>query len=239
MSFPVIMTHPIFSLTLPDSQKKIEFRPFLEKERKLLLMSLESKVESDIERTVKELIRSCCLTPDINVDKMAIIDIEYFFLHLRARSIGEILDLTFECNNITEKGRCGASFQLNVDINDIKVENLNQKDKKIQLTPTIGVKMNYPHLMTTEKGIDDVEFLYDVVVACIDYVYDGENIYLAKDYKPEDLYFFVTNLTTDQFKKLESFITNPPTLKKQIPHKCNKCGFEHKITLEGLQSFFG
>src|ERR1700757_455115 len=152
MSFPVIMSHPIFSITLPTSQKKIEFRPFLEKERKILLMALEADVQDDIEKMVKQLIRTCCLTPDIDVDKMPIIDIEYFFLHLRARSIGEILDLTFSCNNLTENGRCGYTFELKVDVNDIKVERLNPVDKKIQITPTVGVMMNYPHLIATDKS---------------------------------------------------------------------------------------
>lgn len=238
MSFPVIMTHPTFSITLPASQKKIDFRPFLEKERKILLMALEADVQEDIEKMIKQLIKTCCLTPDLNVDKMPIIDIEYFFLHLRARSIGEILDLTFSCNNLTEKGRCGHSFELKVDVNDIKVEKLNPEDKKIQLTSNVGVMMNYPHLFATDKGIEDAEFLYDMAVACIEYVFDGENIYFAKDYKPEDLYFFVTNLTVDQFKKIQDFFSNTPILSKKMEHTCQKCGFHHEITMEGLQSFF-
>jgi hypothetical protein len=239
MSFPVIMTHPTFTLTLPASQKKIEFRPFLEKERKILLMALESNVVEDMEKTTKQLIKTCCLTQDIDVDKMPIIDIEYFFLHLRARSIGEILDLSFSCNNITEKGRCGHSFELKVDVNDIKVEGLDPSNKKIQLTPNVGVMMNYPHLIATDKNTDDIEFMYDMAIACIEYVYDSDNVYFAKDYKPEDLYFFVTNLTVDQFKKIQDFINNSPVLRKQIKYKCQKCGFDHEINLEGLQSFFG
>lgn len=238
MTFPITMDHPKFTLILPTSKKNIEFRPFLEKERKILLMTLESGNDKDIQATVLTLVKACCLTTDVDVYKLSIIDLEYFFLHLRAKSIGELLNLNFVCENVTPQGRCGHTLNLQVNINDITVANLNPENKKIPLTGKIGVMMNYPNLIETDKSITDIEFLYDMVVSCIEYVYEDENIYYAREYKKEDLYFFVTNLTLDQFKKLEHFIINAPVLRKSLNHNCKKCGFIHTITLEGLQSFF-
>lgn len=237
MTFPVIMKHPTFSLTLPASKLQVEYRPFLEMERKILLMALESDIEKDVFNTVKQLIKSCCLT-DIDVEKMALIDIEYFFLQLRAKSVGEVLNLVFVCKNVVDKTSCEHELNISVNVNDIKVENLDPNDLKIELTPEIGVMMNYPGLISSDKSLDDIEFLYDIAVSCIEYVYSGENSYFAKDYKKEDLYFFITNLTSLQFNKIQKFISNAPVLRKKMNHRCEKCGYIHNVTMEGLQSFF-
>jgi hypothetical protein len=237
MSIPIQNTPPTYPLTIPSSKKKIRYRPFLEIEKKALLMALESKDSHDILEAIKRVITNCC--ENIDLDKLALFDIEYIFLHLRAKSIGEIVKLNYRCNNIVDDKPCGRVMHPEIDITTAIVEGLKD-DTKIKLTPKIGVKMKYPTLDLLENltNVSQIDYVYELIMASIDFIWDGDNIYYAKDYPHEDLMDFLMSLLHDQFKKLEEFVSEIPTVKKTFDVKCTKCGFDHQLTIEGYQRFF-
>lgn len=239
MTFPVTIEQPLFDLILPSSKQKIKFRPFLEKERKILLMALESGTNESIQNAVKQIIGNCIVSKNIDVDKIPLIDLEWFFLQLRAKSKGEVLELTFRCENIVDEKKCNNVQEIQLNLDDIKIENLkSQKEMNISLSDKIVVKMHYPCMISNDEELSDIEYMYDTVVSCIETVFSGEEVYHSKDYSKEDLYFFVTNLNPEQFKKLQEFVNETPSLKTNLKYECNKCGFKHNFQLEGMESFF-
>lgn len=231
------MEQPTYTLILPSNNKKITYRPFIEKERKILLMALETKDKNEYLEAIKKIIITCC--DSLNPDILPLFDIEYIFLQLRAKSIGEIIKLNFRCDNIINGQHCGKIMHPEIDITNIQVEGM-MSNTKITLTPTIGVKMQYPSLnaVNSEYETTSREYFYDVLSKSIEFIWEGNNIYYSKDYPPEDILDFLTKLTPEQFKKLEDFISQIPILRKEFTHNCEKCKFEHHITLEGYQSFF-
>lgn len=239
MSLPKINA-PIYETELPISKKKIKFRPFTVKEQKILLMAIENDESAFSENNIRQLITNCCIS-DINVEKLPIIDIEFLFIQLRARSVGEIIETKYRCENETEEGYCGNIMPVKYDLLEVNVTDPDISDQ-IQLTPTIGVKMTYPGYSAIEsikKSKDLSELTLDFIISCMEYIFDKKEVYQIEDYKKEELYEFLESLTIDQFKKIEEYFTRMPKLQKKLDVKCSKCGFEHKITVEGLENFFG
>jgi hypothetical protein len=240
MSLPKINA-PVYQVELPISKKKIKFRPFTVKEQKILLMAVENDESVFTVDNIKQLITNCCLS-DIDVDKLSIIDVEFFFVNLRARSVGEIIETNYRCDNELDDGTyCHNRMKVEYNLLDINVNDPEIVDQ-IQLTPTIGVKMNYPgysviEKLKTSKGLSELTF--DFIISCMEFIYDKNDVYQISDYKKEELYEFLESLTLDQFKKIEDYFTRIPKLQKKLDIKCDKCGFEHKITIEGLENFFG
>ena len=234
---PINMQLPTYELTLPSNGKKISYRPFVEYERKLLLMAVETKEKKEYLIAIKKIIESCC--ENVNPENLAIFDLEYIFIHLRAKSIGEIVKLNFRCDNVVEGKSCGKIMNPEVDLTKVEVEGV-RKDLKIKLTPTFGVKMKYPSIeaINISYDITSRNYLYEIILNSIDFIWENENIYYTKDYDKSDILDFIMKLTHDQFTKLEEFIGEMPILRKVLIHKCPKCSFEHTITLEGYQSFF-
>ncbi len=249
MPLPVI-NHPTYNLTLPISKIELTYRPFVEKERKILLMTLESEDSMDIMNTIIQILTNCVVksNKELVIENLTTIDVEYFFLHLRAKSIGEIVILNFRCDNeLTDiagwpNGPCGNIMQPDVDITTVTVTDVPKTDV-IKLTPTIGVKMKYPNFKNLEQyaTVDDNvmdDNIHELLANSIDYVVEDETIYYAKDFTKDDMRDFLMNLTTEQFHKIETFIETLPSLVKKINHTCKKCGFNHEITISGYQSFF-
>lgn len=232
---------PIYEVELPISKKKVKFRPFTVKEQKILLMAVENDDSVFSQDNIKQLITNCSVS-EINVEKLSIIDIEYFFIHLRARSVGEEIETKYRCEQELEDGStCGNIMKVNYDLLSIKLEETEYKDL-IQLTPKIGVKLNYPSYSVVDKIKNSQtlsELTFDFVISCMEYIYDQDTVYQTEDYKKEELYEFLESLTIDQFKKIEDYFTRMPKLRKKVDVKCSKCGFEHNIVIEGLENFFG
>lgn len=235
---------PIFTIDLPLTKTKLRYRPFLVKEEKLLLIAVESDDEKTIMDTIKQIINNCCLD-DVDTETLPITDLEYFFLHLRARSIGEIVDLQYKCNNKVkddagEEVECGNNVKLKVNVLEIEPTFNDKHTNKIELTDKLGIVMKYPNFATIDKVKfnNDVEQILGIIMNCVDYIYDEESIYYRKDISDEELTEFIENLTQKQFAKVQEFFETVPSIKKQLDFKCNKCGYQEKILIEGIQNFF-
>ena len=233
---------PTYEIELPVSKKKVKYRPFLVKEQKNLLMALESNEATTIQQNVYDILNNCTLTEDINIDKLPIIDVEYYFINLRAKSVGEIIESKYKCNNEVNEKTCGNLMEAKIDLTNIQpyFEN-NPVDPEIQLTDSIFIKMKYPEFSVVKSSIDmeDItEVTFNMISESIEYVYDGDQFYYATEAEPGEMLDFVESLNQQQFQKVENFFNNLPKLKETIEMTCGKCGFHHKIDVEGLENFF-
>ena len=240
MALPKIDT-PIYELDLPLSNKHIRFRPFLVKEQKNLMMAMESDDKDTIEKNIKQVLHNCTLSEDVDIEKLPVLDVEYYFLNLRARSVGEIVENKYRCENEVNGEVCNNAMEVNVNLLDIKVDRGNQPDV-IQLTNDISIKLKYPEFSILERAnkfenVTDVAF--DMIMESIVYIYDGQQYYYANETEPSELMGFVESLNQQQFSKIEEFFNNLPTLKKTMEVDCSKCGYHHTIEVEGLENFFG
>lgn len=241
MALPKIDT-PIYDLELPLSKKKIRFRPFLVKEQKNLLMAMESDEKDSIEKNIKQILSNCTLSKGFKIDNLPVIDVEYYFLNLRARSVGEVVTNKYRCDNIVEEKPCNNVMETNINLLEIELENYSKDKDVIQLTDKISVKLNYPQFSTITKLAEltsSTDVAFKMIADSIDYIYDGEQFYYAKESTEKELLEFVESLSQQQFAKIEEFFNSMPRLRKKIEMKCSRCGFEHKIDVEGLESFFG
>lgn len=233
---------PIFEITLPLSNKNIRFRPFLVKEQKNLLMALEANDKQTIERNIKQILHNCTLSEGIDIDKLPVIDVEYYFIQLRSKSVGEILENNYICNNEVEGKVCGNKMGVVIDLNTIQIENYKPEDSIINITHNVSLKLKYPEFSIVEKlseSDNTIESAFKVIIESIEYIFDGEQYYYANETDPKELMEFVESLNQEQFGKLEKFFDNLPKIRKNLEIKCRKCGYDHSITVEGLENFFG
>ena len=236
---------PIYETKLISSGKTIKFRPFLVKEQKLFLMAAQSEDVKDMINSIKQVINNCVLE-DIDVDNLATFDLEYLFLQLRARSVGEVTNLKFTCNNklSNDKGEekeCGNIVDFNLNLLEIQPTKQDNHSNKIQINEDIGIVMKYPTFNMVDKinlETDDMGQVIDVIIGCIDYIYDKDNVYYAKDSTKEELLEFVENMQQSDLEKMQLFFDTLPKLKKELQFDCKKCGYHEEITVEGIQSFF-
>jgi hypothetical protein len=240
MALPRIDT-PVYELDLPLSKKHIRFRPFLVKEQRNLMMAMESDDKETIEKNIRQVLHNCTLTENINIDKLPIIDVEFYFLNLRARSVGEVVENKYRCENEVNDKSCGGLMEVSLNLLDIKVDMSEDIKDEIQLTSQIVVKLKYPEFSILERAskFDNVtDMAFDMIVDSIEYIFDGEQYHYAKESTPEELIDFIESLNQEQFKKIEEFFNHLPKLNKKIEMDCKKCKFHHTIDVEGLDSFF-
>jgi len=241
MALPKIDT-PIYDLTLPLSNKKIKFRPFLVKEQKNLMMAIEANDKETIERNIKQVLHNCTLTENIEIEKLPVIDVEYYFLQLRAKSVGEVIESQYICNNIVDGESCGNKMKASLNLSEIEVTSNPDYSNEIKITDNIVIKFNYPEFSTLEKIKEkdsSVEIAFEMITDSIEYIFDGQQYYYANETTAQELMDFVESLNAEQFSKIEAFFDNQPKLNKTVFIKCSKCGYEHRIDLEGLENFFG
>lgn len=230
MALPKLQT-PTFELTLPSSGKKIRFRPFLVREHKILLTMAEAENE-EVARIIRELV-DVCTFKELKVQDLPHFDIEYIFMFLRAKSIGEAVDVVVNCE-------CGTKIETSFNIEDIKVEKPEGHTNKIQINKDIGVEMRYPNIDEV-VGIfssSDTQKVMDLIIANIKGIYDSKNYYEAVDQTKEEIQEFVYSLTKEQFDKIEKFFTTSPKVVQTIECDCPSCGKHNVSRLEGLQNFF-
>lgn len=241
MALPKIDT-PIYDLELPLSKKKIRFRPFLVKEQRNLFMALESGDKDSIEQNIQQVLQNCTLTKGVKIGELPVLDIEYYFLNLRARSVGEIVENKYRCDNEVDGKSCGNIMETSLNLLELKVEKTKDITDVIELTDKISMKLRYPKFSVLQKLSNlqtASEIAFEMIADSVDYICDGEQFYYSKDVTHAEIVEFIESLSQQQFAKIEEFFANLPKLHKKIEMKCSKCGFEHKFDVEGLESFFG
>jgi SHS2 domain-containing protein len=245
MALPKLQS-PIFELNLPSTGQSVKYRPFLVKEQKILLMAMESGETSSILTAVKQIINNCAVD-EVPTDKLPIFDLEYFFLRLRAKSIGEEIDLNLRHpNGANSKGQsCSHVTKSKLNLLNVEVQkSLAHEDKVILDEETgIGVKFKYPtadlaKTFTEVEGKTEIDLASEAIINCIDYIFDKENVYKKEDSTRKELVEFVENLSQAQFERLSKFFDTMPKLKHEIKWKCPGCGEEETVELEGLANFF-
>jgi len=245
MALPKINT-PTYELKIPSTGQKVKYRPFLVKEEKLLLIAIEDGSVKAMSKAMNNII-SDCTEGEVEIKTLAPFDIEYFFLQLRGKSVGDILDLSFHKPKNVSCGKeledCSEICEIKINIDDITVDSSEVKDSKIKLTDTIGVKVNYPQLEIIQKFASTGENVsannvFELINECIEYIWDGEEIYKAKDSTKKEITEFVESLSTIQFNKIREFFDGMPKLKHDVTWKCPKCDKEAPMVLEGIDAFF-
>ena len=237
MPLPTIVT-PTFELNLPSNGKKIKYRPFLVKEEKILILAIESNSMKDISRAIKDVLKNCILTKGVKIDELPTFDIEYLFLNIRSRSIGESIDLVITC---PDDGETKVNAQIYIDEIGIKKDKDHNPD--IKLDDTYTMRLKYPSL---DQFIDDnfnfdedKDNSFDIISSCIDMVFSEEEAWEAKDCTKKELLEFVERLNSIQFKEVEKFFDTMPKLSHEIEVENPNTKVKSKVALEGLASFFG
>jgi hypothetical protein len=235
---------PIYELNLISSGKKIRFRPFLVKEQKLLLMANQSDDPKESLNVVKQICKNCIID-EVDVESLPVFDLEFIFLNLRARSVSEVINLQYKCNNkvkneASEETTCGNLEKFDVNLLEITPTKDPRHDKKIMISDKLGIMMRYPtfEMISKLKGQNENETLMELLTICIDNIFDQENVYYTKDVTEEELVDFIDNLQQKDLEKIQEFFETAPKIKKNISFSCRKCGYKENIEVEGLQNFF-
>lgn len=233
---------PTYDIRLPSNDKTVKIRPFLVKEEKLLLMAVESKDNENIIKTTKQVINNCIVAGDVDVEKLPFFDVDYLFIALRAKSVGEKIEMSYTCNNtIPESGRCGGVFQADIDISHCRIDKNEDVSMDVNLSGTLFVKMKYPtySIMKAITGNETIlEKKISIIMSCVDRIVNGDKVYTNKDFTKEELRGFIEDLTNEQYKKLEEFVDNLPTFYIESKGLCPKCQYEHNIKYTDFTRFF-
>ena len=236
MALPKLTT-PTYELEIPSTDAKIKYRPFLVKEEKILMMAMESKASADITQAVKDIVTECTFNK-VKIDDMPMFDVEYIFLQIRAKSVGEISKLKLLCPDDKE-----TYADVEVDLNEVKVQVGDNHTNKIDLGNDMGMIMKYPSIDSfSDSGIKDINpgNMLEVIGNCILQIYEkkGEKVYETKDQTKKEVEEFIESLNTKQFKDVQQFFESMPKLKHEITITNPKTKVESKIMLTGLNDFF-
>ena len=239
MPLPKIAT-PTYSMVLPSLEKEIQYRPFLVKEEKLLVLALESEDTKQITQAIKAVLKSCVQTKGIKVESLPTFDIEFLFLNIRGKSVGEQIDVNVICPD-DEK----TSVKVVIDLDDIKVQKTESHTNKVQLDKNLMMELKYPSLDEFIKNNFDfkdenaMEQSFKLIASCIDKIYNEEEVWGAGDCTKKEITEFLESMNSQQFKKIEEFFTTMPKLSHTIKVKNPETKVESEVVLEGLASFFG
>jgi len=240
MPLPTIET-PTYELKLPSSNKRVKYRPFLVKEEKILIIALESKSENEITNAVTDVLKKCILTKGVDVDNLPTFDIEYLFLNIRAKSIGEDIKLTVTCPDDNK-----TKVPVTIFVDEIRVQKQKGHKPDIILDDNMTLRMKYPSLNQFVKNnfnTDDeadtvVDKTFRVVADCMDTIYTKEDAWDAKDYTPQERLDFVQQLSSKQYKEVEKFFSTMPKLSHEIEVINPNTKEKSSVILEGLADFF-
>jgi hypothetical protein len=242
MPLPKIST-PTYDLVLPSTGKTIKYRPFLVKEEKILILALESQSTKEITNAIKQVLKDCILTKGIKVEELPTFDIEYIFLNVRGKSVGESLDLIITCGDDGE-----TQVPVTVFIDQIEVQKDPEHSTDIHLDSDLVLRMKYPSLdqfiktnfdFSAEQSSSSIERSFDVITSCIDVIFNAEESWSAADSTKKELTDWIETLNSNQFKEIEKFFDTMPRLSHTVKVTNPKTKIESEVTLEGLTSFFG
>lgn len=230
MPLPKLNT-PVYEAILPSTEKVIKFRPFLVKEEKVLLTAMEDGSQTALMNAIKIIIKNC-IQGEINVDRLPLFDIEYLFLKLRSKSIGEVSEIGLKC---TTEG-CDCVTQLSVNLDEIEVTKPEGHNRKIMISDEIGVMMTYPVMKT--EGIVEEDGMA-IVKDCIEMIFTNDETHERDSFSSKELDEFIDSMDSKQFAMIKEFFDTMPKLQHTMNYKCVKCGEDKEVTLQGLESFFG
>jgi len=237
------ITTPTYELVLPSTGKTIKYRPFLVKEEKILILALESQSTKEITNAIKQVLKDCIVTKGVKVEELPTFDIEYIFLNVRGKSVGESLDLIITCGDDGE-----TQVPVTVFIDQIKVEEDPEHKRDIQLDTDLVLRMKYPSLdqfiktnfdFSAEQSSSSIDRSFDIISSCIDVIFNAEESWAAADSTKKELTDWIETLTPNQFKEIEKFFDTMPRLSHTVKVINPKTKVESDVTLEGLTSFFG
>ena len=233
MTLPVINT-PTYELVVPSTKEKLTYRPFLVKEEKILLLAMEEEQDAQLNKALKQVVHNCTFQK-VDVAKLPLFDLEYIFLRIRAKSVGEIAKLQVLCEDDGE-----TYVPVEVDLESIEVEFQEDHSTKIELTDEIGIEMGYPTFEFLNFKADETEVnqMFDIIGSSIERVYEGEIVYEKADFSKKDLKVFLESLTSEQFLRVQKFFETMPRLRHKLEVTNPKTKKVNEITLEGLQAFF-
>jgi len=238
MPLPKIVT-PEYDLVLPSTQKKITYRPFLVKEEKLLVLALESENTKQITTAIKSVLKSCILTRGIKVEKLPTFDIEYLFLNIRARSVGEEVEV-----NIVAPDDGETNVTVTIDLEEIQVQTNENHTNKIKLDDSLMMEMKYPSLEQfisnnfDFEGDVDINQSFELIASCIDKIYNEDDVWSTDDCTKKEVVDFLEQMSSTQFKEIEQFFETMPKLSHTIEITNPTTQVKSTIVLEGLSSFF-
>ena len=242
MGLPTIKT-PQYELVLPSTGKTIKYRPFLVKEEKILILALESQNTKEITNAIKQVLKDCIITKGVKVEELPTFDIEFIFLNVRGKSVGESLDLIITCGDDGE-----TQVPVTVFIDQIKVEEDPEHKRDIQLDTDLVLRMKYPSLdqfiktnfdFSSNQSSSNIERSFDIIASCIDVIFNAEESWSAADSTKKELTDWIETLTPNQFKEIEKFFDTMPRLSHTVKVTNPKTKVESDVALEGLTSFFG
>jgi hypothetical protein len=236
MALPKLTVTPNYELVVPSTKETVRFRPFLVKEQKVLLIASESQDRRQIIRAMLDTIQSC-VEEEIDVSKLTTFDVDYMFMQMRAKSVGEKIKVNLQCSN------CEATNEVDINLEDVKLE-VEESEKTVQITDTVSVKLSYPTYFRFIKDnvLENIEsqseVLMEIIVSCIDAVITEEEYINARDESREELVQFVESMTADQFEEISGFVQNIPVLRHNVEYNCLSCNTHNEFNLEGLEDFF-
>lgn len=235
MALPLLNSAPKYELTIPSTQNKVRFRPFLVKEQKVLMLAYESQDKRQIIQAILDTIKAC--VDDVDAKNLTTFDIDYLFTQIRAKSVGEKVELQIPCSE------CSTPNDVQVNLEDIVIEN-DGKEQIVQLTDDISVKLKHPSYadFLRNQKFFEIEsasgMIMEIMLASIDSIMTEEENIQVKDESREELEAFVDSMTGDQFEKISQFVQNMPVLKHTVNFNCISCGHGNERTLQGIDDFF-
>ena len=236
MPLPKIST-PTYELTVPSTGKNIKFRPFLVKEEKILIIAMESQSDQQIAQAVNDVLSNCILTKGVKIDDLSTFDIEYLFLNIRGKSVGETVDVMITCPDDNE-----TKVPVQINLDEIQIVKNDNHQRDIPLDDNLTMRMKYPAMgefvknnFSVDMKVDDT---FDLVCSCIEQVFSEEESWAASDCTKRELHEFLEQLDSSQFKKIEQFFETMPKLSHTLNVTNPNTKVVNKITLEGLNAFF-
>jgi hypothetical protein len=232
MALPQI-EYATYQLTLPSTKKTIKYRPFNVKEEKIFMMAMESKDQGDMINAVIQIIENCTMGNIKKVEELPYFDIEYIFIQLRKKSVGEIVNANKKCS-------CGFDIPIEINLDEVIIDAGDKPSNVIQVSDSIGIEMKYPSITGLDDiGESDVERTFNMIVAMISSIYDGDTVHKASDSTKEELLEWIEGLPENTFIKINDFMSDMPKMVYNSIAKCPECGEDNMLHLEGLSSFFG
>ena len=240
MGLPIIGL-PRYETKLPSNGQTVEFRPFLVKEEKILLLAMEAGDAKAQNRALRDILTNC-VHGEIKIEALPMFEIEHLCIQIRGKSVGEVIEPIVSCPE------CKITGKLKVRLDEIGVDMEKRKETpfKVMVTDTVGMTLLYPSMNSVSgTGVDkknkegDAVMMFKVISKCIDSIFDAETIYNVKDYSEKELNEFIEGIPSESFKKVVEFISDMPRVEKKVPFKCPSCGYEKEFLLQGIEDFFG